>query len=125
MPVNGGCGASYPQVDDGGANVRRVVSPDLTGTVQVVMPLLQLLSLREAVTVAEAVADRVPPTPARVRLLLAACARCVPNPTNLHREAWLGRLSMAKPSSCVSLNGYPASLQVTVALITVWMLCAV
>jgi hypothetical protein len=51
-------------------------SPDVTDVVSVVAPLLQLLSPSEAVAVAEAAVDRLPPTPAVVRLLLAASARC-------------------------------------------------
>ena len=58
------------------AEWRRARSPNLTGTVHVVAPLLQLLTPSDAVAVAEAAADRLPPTPARVRLLLAASARC-------------------------------------------------
>ena len=67
--------AACLQLDETAVGARQAASPDPTGTVRVVTPLLQLLSPREAVIVAEAVADRLPPTPARVRLLLAACVR--------------------------------------------------
>ena len=69
------CTPVASQVGEAALGRRMPVSPDVTEVHSVVAPLLQLLSPSEAVAIAEAAVDCLPPTPAVVRLLLAASAR--------------------------------------------------